>query len=384
MSPRSVKIFAVGSIAIVAVLWTGLFAATRWAGLRLNDNPPRPVVDDTMGTADNLKPLWPVPAFSFPDQDGQTVTNASLLGHVWVADFIYTQCTTACPVLSAKLVMLQKQIADPSVRFVSFSVDPAHDTPAALAAYRTLWHGDAARWSLLSTDPAGLDKFTAGMKVVAEHQDDKVNPIVHSDLFFLVDKGGSVRGIYGSANDSQLDQLAVDVGWLAGGAGSPRPQTDAGQTAVDRGRELSTSMGCMGCHTRPAIAPPLAGLAGSPVKLDDGRTVWADAAYLKESITDPAAKIVQGYQKSMPAYGHLLTAGQQADLLAWLESGADASATNQPATAPVELLVDPVCHMKITVDAATPRVVRDGKTYYFCSETCRDKFLAAHKPGTPK
>jgi protein SCO1/2 len=381
MATRNLKILAGGTFAIILIVWTGLFAATKWAGVRLNADPPRTIIDDTTGGTSKLQPLWPVPAFSFPDQDGHTFTNANLTGHVWVADFIYTQCTTACPVLSAKLVMLQKQIVDPSVRFVSFSVDPAHDTPAALKAYRTLWHGDVARWSLLSTDPAGLDKITAGMKVVAEHQDDAVNPIVHSDLFFLVDKTGMVRGVYSSSDESRLDQLAADITALTGpdGAISATPVMDAGATSVDRGRELSTSMGCMACHSRPAIAPPLAGVAGSPVKLDDGRLVWADAAYLKESITDPAAKVVQGYQKNMPSYGRLLTAGQQADLLAWLESGADAPAKNLATTGPVELLVDPVCHMKITVDSATPRVVWKGKAYYFCSETCRDKFLAAHK-----
>jgi YHS domain-containing protein len=37
---------------------------------------------------------------------------------------------------------------------------------------------------------------------------------------------------------------------------------------------------------------------------------------------------------------------------------------------------DPVCHMKVRITAETPRVTRDGKTLYFCSEMCRDELVA--------
>ena len=56
------------------------------------DNPVRDL--STLGP-------WNVPSFDYVDQDGHHVTNRNLLGHPWIADFIYTQCTTACPVLTA-------------------------------------------------------------------------------------------------------------------------------------------------------------------------------------------------------------------------------------------------------------------------------------------
>jgi protein SCO1/2 len=366
------KSWWIGVVMILAVLWGGLIVAAISVERRLNANPPREIADAGMTTPVSY---WPVPAFSFVDQNGKRVTNADLAGHPWVADFIYTQCTTACPVMSAKMVILQKQAADPSLRFVSFSVDPSHDTPAKLKEYQTLYSGDPMRWLLLSTDPAGLARMTAGMKVVSEAQDDPVNPILHSNLFFLVDGGGNVRGLYDSSIDSQMERLLADLNALGGAkAGMGVTVSDGADTDIARGRQLFSSMSCLACHSRPQIAPPVGGLFNSAVHLDDGRLVWADRTYLKESILDPAAKVVRGYQKTMPSYRGVLTDGQLSDLLAYLESGAD---TSHPVVAATpELLVDPVCGMKVTVVPETLRVTRGGKTYYFCSPNCRDKFLA--------
>jgi cytochrome c oxidase subunit 2 len=73
----------------------------------------------------------------------------------------------------------------------------------------------------------------------------------------------------------------------------------AGKGNAAEGRKLYTSLGCQGCHTldgTPSAGPTFKGLAGSERKLDDGKTVTADDAYLLESITDPDKQIVAGFQ----------------------------------------------------------------------------------------
>src|ERR1043165_7313559 len=70
-----------------------------------------------------LPELWSAPAFAFVDQHGMAVSERQLAGRVWIADFIYTQCTSACPLLSAKLALVRRQLTDPRLKFVSFSVD---------------------------------------------------------------------------------------------------------------------------------------------------------------------------------------------------------------------------------------------------------------------
>lgn len=71
----------------------------------------------------------------------------------------------------------------------------------------------------------------------------------------------------------------------------------------EEGRSLMRTSGCAACHGSNGdggIGPSFIGLFGSTVALDDGTSVTADRDYLYESITDPGAKIVEGYRVQMP------------------------------------------------------------------------------------
>ena len=84
--------------------------------------------------------------------------------------------------------------------------------------------------------------------------------------------------------------------WLAG--------LKTGPSAASSGAELFAARACNTCH-RPdssARAPFLNGLLGRTVLLADGRRITADAAYVRESIMDPQAKLVAGYQPIMPTF----------------------------------------------------------------------------------
>jgi cytochrome oxidase Cu insertion factor (SCO1/SenC/PrrC family) len=77
-----------------------------------------------------------VPSFALTDQTGGAFTSRDIAGKVWVASFIYTTCPGPCPRVVQRVAEVQRRLGDePDVRFVSFSVDPAADTPAVLAAY---------------------------------------------------------------------------------------------------------------------------------------------------------------------------------------------------------------------------------------------------------
>lgn len=88
------------------------------------------------------------------------------------------------------------------------------------------------------------------------------------------------------------------------------------------GRSLFTSKGCSGCHGAPqhVKAPNLAGIYGSYVTLADGRTVRADAAYLRDSLMFPKKDVVAGYDPIMPSYGEALTEGEVFRILAYLKT----------------------------------------------------------------
>lgn len=68
------------------------------------------------------------------------------------------------------------------------------------------------------------------------------------------------------------------------------------------GRELASEKGCVNCHSTDgteSVGPTWKGLAGSDVRLADGRTIKADDTYLAESIQRPSAKTVQGFQPGL-------------------------------------------------------------------------------------
>lgn len=102
--------------------------------------------------------------------------------------------------------------------------------------------------------------------------------------------------------------------WLAGEGAAP------GLTAG--GEDLFTQRACNTCHRADTSvrAPLLAGLFGSEVKLKDGRTVLADDNYLRESILNPAAKVVAGYQPIMPTYQGQINEDELIELIAYLKS----------------------------------------------------------------
>ena len=97
----------------------------------------------------------------------------------------------------------------------------------------------------------------------------------------------------------------------------------AAQTPEGKGALLAKSKGCLACHSVTSTplesAPTWFGLFGSTVTLEDGSTVTADEAFLRESIVDPLAKIVQGYGPTMPAtYGTLLSEEEIANIIAYI------------------------------------------------------------------
>jgi protein SCO1 len=320
--------------------------------------------------------LWSVPPYRLVDQTGQTRTPEDLRGSVWVADFIFTSCKSVCPVLSAKMVQVQRAISDPRLKFVSFSVDPERDTPRALNEYASRWAPDETRWTLLSTTKDSLAALTKGMKTFVEQQPDP-DATIHTSELYLIDGAGRVRGLYSSDGDG-VAQILPDARRLLAELGD-RPGAPV-QTAVEDGATVYRRAGCAGCHDVPSIAPPLAGIAGRTVMLADGRTVTADAAYLRSAILDPAAQVVATYPPSMPGYRGQLTEAQLTSLVQYLEGwkapiGSEAQATASSAGA----AVDPVCGMSVHTGPDTPHVTHEGHTVYFCSEHCRDRFVA--KPG---
>lgn len=316
-----------------------------------------------------LDPLWKAPDWSFRDQHGQATTQAALAGDVWVANFVYTQCRTVCPMLTAKMVQLQRRLAGVKVRFVSFSVDPAHDTPDVLRAYADQWAPDERRWTLLATgDEAALTRLAEGFKVIAMKSEDKADPILHTAVFLLVDGAGQLRGVFDTERAEEVDALERGVRTLVGAGagknGTPLPTTGEG---------LYHALSCDNCHERAELAPPLSDLVGRRRELESGLVVEADVAYVRESIVAPDVKRVRSYPLRMPTYAGLVDDARLGTLVSWIAARRGGAGAGEQAAAVED---DPVCHMKVRVAAGTPSAEVAGRRVHFCSDYCKDRFVA--------
>ena len=259
---------------------------------------------------------WSVPDFSFLDQHGRQTTKAAFEGKIWIANFIFTRCQAACPLLTAKMRILQRKLAHSELRFVSFSVDPAHDSVDVLRRYAEGWAKHETRWTLFRTEPTSLQRIVDGMRVIAVPNSDPSNPIIHSSLFFLVDGNGEVRGQYDSHGDRALARLVADTQKLLEEGPPHRDEDTQGQhgsartvphSDPARAGKLEFEALCAGCHDHSEIAPSLVGIWDTDVALADGTTVRVDERYVLESLVTPAAKLARGYANSMPSYANELS-----------------------------------------------------------------------------
>jgi protein SCO1/2 len=166
------------------------------------------------GGGPDLPRLGAAPVFTLDSEQGKKVTRDDLAGKVWIASFIFTRCGGSCPILSSRMAALAERTAGvPGIRFVSFGVDPEHDTPEILAEYGRKLGADPARWTFLHGErPVIRTLIKDGFKLAIEDGvADSVEPILHSTRFVLVDGEGTIRGYYDGMEQPPVDQLEKDA-----------------------------------------------------------------------------------------------------------------------------------------------------------------------------
>jgi protein SCO1/2 len=171
--------------------------------------------------------LGTLPAFALTDQAGRAYGTRELEGKVWVADFIFTACQEACPLLSQRMQELARRTKHlgPDFHLVSISVDPERDTPARLAEYAARYGANPVRWSFLTGPADAIEAaVTGGFKVGMGRQ--AVTPdgggptffeIFHGENLVLIDRRLRIRG-YFPATPEGLDHLVEAIGRVANGA----------------------------------------------------------------------------------------------------------------------------------------------------------------------
>jgi protein SCO1/2 len=155
--------------------------------------PPAGATGDTP-----LPVLGQAPGFALTAEDGKPVSLAALRGKIVAVTFIFTGCSSVCPLLTQKMVQVQDALgADfgTKVAFVSITLDPEHDTPQALQDYARAWGAKRVGWSFLTGPPETVAEVTRRYGVFAAQKPDG-GSIDHTQLTSIVDAEGALRVQY--------------------------------------------------------------------------------------------------------------------------------------------------------------------------------------------
>lgn len=178
------------------------------------------------GQASALNDFGPAPAFALTDHLERPVESADYRGQVVVASFIYTSCRDICPALSLRMRALQERLRrerllGERVQMLSFTVDPARDTPAVLRTYAERHQADPDAWRFLSGPvemlvPLIVDGFRLGVEALPADGDGHggtaghAYAVTHSGRFVLIDRKGRIRAYY-DGTDVELDRMVDDI-----------------------------------------------------------------------------------------------------------------------------------------------------------------------------
>ena len=144
-----------------------------------------------------LQKIAPAPEFSLTSQDRRQVTLADFRGRVVAVTFIYTSCTTTCPVLTPTMSFVQDQLGPnfgTKIAFVSITVDPERDTPEVLKEYAQAFGANLAGWASLTGPPEIIRDVTRRYGVFASKTAD--GDVEHTFLTSVVDPRGILRVQY--------------------------------------------------------------------------------------------------------------------------------------------------------------------------------------------
>jgi protein SCO1/2 len=184
-----------------------------------------------LSQAQSLEVFGEAPSFALTDQLDRPVSSDELRGKVVVANFIYTNCPDICPLLSFHMMTLQErlrreQLLGGQVQLLSFTVDPARDTPAVLREYAERFQADPRAWRFLTgPEPEMVQliekRFFLAVQPIRprgagqgerDHGEEPSESyeVMHSGRFALIDRQGRIRAWY-DGREFELERVMRDV-----------------------------------------------------------------------------------------------------------------------------------------------------------------------------
>ena len=151
-------------------------------------------VDDTN---ERLAKVGRAPDFELIAQSGKRFSIREVRGKVVAIGFTYTSCIDTCPLLTAKMVSVQKKLGSQfgsEVFFITVSMNPEVDRPEVLKAYAQALGSDLRGWAFVTGSEAEIQQVARDYGVFRQKRDD--GEVDHTLLTSIIDRNGTVRVQY--------------------------------------------------------------------------------------------------------------------------------------------------------------------------------------------
>jgi protein SCO1 len=165
---------------------------------------PVPVSPTSLAIAEHpsLAVIRAAPDFTLVDTRNHGFRLSHIRGRVVLLSFIYTACTTTCPLLTHRMGLLQDRLKRAgfwprSASFLSVTVDPEHDSAPVLADYAERFDAVDPNWRFLRDEPARLRSVLAAYDEWTKPLPD--GELDHPARVYLIDRRGYIREIYALA-----------------------------------------------------------------------------------------------------------------------------------------------------------------------------------------
>lgn len=155
-----------------------------------------------------------IPAFKFIDQQGDTITNQTIAGKIYIANFFFTTCRGICPKMTTNMYLLQEAFKqDTNILFLSHSVTPDTDSVNVLKKYAIENKVNSKQWHLLTGSKKDIyelakKQYFAGDSV-GYYQTG--NEFLHTENFILLDKQQRIRGVYNGTLLVEIERIKEDI-----------------------------------------------------------------------------------------------------------------------------------------------------------------------------
>lgn len=170
------------------------------------------------------------------NQLGDSVNLYDIKGKIIVADFFFTRCAGICPRLTRNMRQVQKNFSsykqgrrtiDTSVvQFVSFSIDPEHDSAHVLKKYADRFEANPDNWWFLTGPRKPIYDFIFNEFKVDKYSDEPIDSaFIHTNKYVVLDRDFIVRGFYDGLDTVSLSKMQRDIGLLMLEKDDKKPST---------------------------------------------------------------------------------------------------------------------------------------------------------------